>query len=172
MLCVCTILWNRAVLGQTGESSGFELLGLCPRFCKRVIVAALLIVPGCSLIGRRGTAHFSQIPDGVDSHWLRYGALSPFKGGSGCVLPVPEGSGPRKMGKCWIKKKLGYIFGPLDRKGLISIFTTLSSKQWLKSRAYKKAAWDASDGDEVTAAWRQVCSRVVKIEPGHRQPGC
>lgn len=68
MLCVCTILWNRAVTGQTGKENGFELLGLHPGFCKRVIVAVLLTVPGCSFIGRCGTAHFSQISDGADSH--------------------------------------------------------------------------------------------------------
>lgn len=53
----------------------------------------------CSPLGRRGTAHVSQVPDGADAHRLRHGALPPFSGRSCRLLPGSEGAGPGKMGE-------------------------------------------------------------------------
>lgn len=158
------------LLSRTGELSGFELLGLHLGFCKRVIVTMLLIVLGCSFVGWCGTAYFSQIFHGADSHRLWHGALSPFKGGSGCFLPVPKDSGPRKMGKCWVKK-LGYISRPLDMKGL-SIFTTLSLKQLLKPRGLKEGCLECFRWRLSNHVMAPSVLRVVKTEEGHQWLVC
>lgn len=138
MLCVFNILWNRALAGKDEWIEWISAPRPSPVILQDSDNSCASSSLGYSILGRCGTAYFSQIPDGADSHWLWHGALSPFEGGSGCILPVPESYRPGKMGECCVKKELGYILDPLDMKGL-TVFTTVLLKQLLKSRSLKES---------------------------------